>query len=180
MQNHCRYEFSPWKSNKDENGVFLQAHECQYLSVLVALSIQFSMLTRSRIWRFSPSFLKQFSSLGVTRANCLAKPHSNQFWFFSFLCWAWQFRATLEHPAPHRTTLYGPLHLCIQLDVPEQHQDYARGSDLPPTHKSSLLEQPVDHFLLIQQVIGFRQTRPSQRVFPRKAPTSLTTGADGV
>ena len=100
-----------------------------------------------------------------------------------------------------------PLAPRVQPDVPEQHQGYARGSDLPPTHKSSFLEQPVDHFLLIQQliqgksqvnpmhykgeftgqwcvplrqqVIDFRQTRPSQRVFPRKAPTSPTTGADG-
>lgn len=67
----------------------------------------------------------------------------------------------------------------VQPDVPEQHQGHAKGLDLSPTHKSSFLEQPVDHFLLIQQVVDFRQTRPSQKVFSRNAPTSPTTGADG-
>lgn len=99
------------------------------------------------------------------------------------------------------------LALHIQPDVPEQHQGHARYSDLPPTHKPPFVEQPVDHLLpdpaanpgeklgvpyalarvnllasdglLRQQVTDFRHTSPFQKVFPRKAPTSPTTGAAG-
>lgn len=79
--------------------------------------------------------------------------------FFNLLFWTWRFRARLEHPAPGWMVLEDPLAPHVQPDVPEQHQDYARGSGLPPTHKFSFPKQPVDHLLLIQQLIQGKKVR---------------------
>jgi len=166
-------------------------------------SIQHAYLFR--IWRFSPSHLKKFNSLGIAWANCLAKAHSNKLIFFNLLHRSRQFRARLEYPVPRWTALYRSTSsssptwraraapgLCQRLRFNSHPQAFISGAACGPPFADSaanpgeksdapsalamvnLLARGVP---LRQQVIDFRKIRPSQKVFPRKVPTSPTTGA---
>jgi len=161
VQNHCKYEFSPSKSNKDENGVFLQAHGCLYLSMLVACLIQFSMLTCSESEGFHPVTWRNLTPWESHGQTVWPKPIPTSWFFLTYCTEVDSSELGWSTPYPDELLFTDPPAPRLQPDVLEQHQDYARGSDLTPTHKPSFLEQPVDHLLLIQQLIqGKSQMHP--------------------
>lgn len=128
--------------------------------------------------------------------------------FFNLLFWTWRFRARLEHPAPGWTVLDGPAGssrptwcagaapgLCQRFRFTSHPQVFTseaacRPPFADPAANPGEKKSGARHALARVNFTGqwrtfetasddFRRTSPSHRVFPRKAPTSPTTGADG-